>query len=165
MQAALQHLISEKRSSIMGRLRRAGDAFLQELANCQQPLQLRDEFFRDATTVGACVQRVLELPPSAYDGECDRSKYGTAALPAPRATKDGRKFFSAAGWMVYNAVLLRADPTHPVPAAVAPLIVRALKRNIANKEHAGPSSHPKSVESALTIGVVSVAPQIALRAT
>jgi hypothetical protein len=67
--------------------------------------------------------------------------------------------------MVYNAALLRPDPAHAVSAAVAPLIVKALKRNIANKEHAGPSSHPKSVESALKIGAVRVAALIALLAT
>ena len=166
MQAALQHLISEKRSSIMGRLRRAGDALLEELAKCQQPLQLRHEFSTDATTVGACVQRVLELPPAAVDGECPRSRYGTAALPAPCANAGGAHLtFSGAGWMVYNAALLRPDPAHAVSAAVAPLIVKALKRNIAKKEHAGPSSHPKSVESALKIGAVRVAALIALLAT
>jgi hypothetical protein len=166
MQAAPKHLISEKRSSIMGRLRRADDALLQELAKCQQPLQLRHEFFADATTVGACVQRVLELPPSAVDGECARSRFGTAALPAPCANAGGAHACSAAGWMVYSAVLLRPDPAHAVSAAVAPLIVKALKRNTANN-HAGPSpsSHPKSVESALTIGAVRVAALRALRAT
>jgi len=164
MQAALKHLISEKRSSIMGRLRRAGDALLQELANCQQPLQLRHEFFTDATTVGACVQRVLELPPAAGDGECPRSRFGTAALPAPCANAGGSHECSAAGWLVYNAVLLRPDPAHAVSTAVAPLIVKAFKRNTANN-HAGPSSHPKSVESALTIGAVRVAALRALRAT
>ena len=86
----------------MGRLRRAGDALLEELAKCQQPLQLRHEFFTDATTVGACVQRVLELPPAAVDGECPRSRYGTAALPAPCATQEGRNllFPVQGGWCI-----------------------------------------------------------------
>jgi hypothetical protein len=30
---------------------------------------------------------------------------------------------------VYNAVILKRDPAHAVPAAVAPLIVKALKRD------------------------------------
>ena len=54
--------------------------------------------------------------------------------------------FAFTGWTVYNAVILKRDPAHPVPADVAPLIVKALKRATVNDVDPAPNSHVHGVE-------------------
>jgi hypothetical protein len=53
--------------------------------------------------------------------------------------------FAFTGWTVYNAVILKRDPAHAVPAAVAPLIVKALKRDTVNDATPAPNSHVHGV--------------------
>ena len=48
--------------------------------------------------------------------------------------------FAFTGCTVYNAVILKRDPAHAVPAAVAPLIVKALKRDTVNDVTPAPNS-------------------------
>ena len=79
MQRALRHLISEKRSSRLGAYRRVGTALLKALSESDEPLELPGVFFRDANTIGACVRRVLDLPPSNADADGERSAHGAAA--------------------------------------------------------------------------------------
>jgi hypothetical protein len=77
MRRALNTVVSEKRSSMLGAGRRAGDALLEELAKSDRPLRLSDSFFADKPTVGGCVRGVLQLPPSVADAHGDRARLGT----------------------------------------------------------------------------------------
>ena len=85
MRRALNSVVSEKRSSMIGAGRRAGDALLEELAKSERPLQLRDTFFLGATTVGECVWRVLRRPPSLADAHGERAKLGTVPFTLAHA--------------------------------------------------------------------------------
>ena len=85
MRRALNTVVSEKRSSMIGAGRRAGDALLEELVKSERPLQLRDPFFVGATTVGECVDRVLRLPPALADAHGDRAKFGTVPFTLAHA--------------------------------------------------------------------------------
>ena len=77
MRRALNSVVSEKRSSMIGAARRAGDALLEELAKSERPLQLSHSFFVNARTVGEGVDRVLRLPPTLADAHGDRATLGT----------------------------------------------------------------------------------------
>ena len=77
MRRALNTVVSEKRSSMLGAGRRAGDALLEELAKSERPLQLSDSLFENARTVGECVRRVLQRPPALADALGERARLGT----------------------------------------------------------------------------------------
>jgi hypothetical protein len=64
---------------------------------------------------------------------------------------------------VYNAVILKRDPAHAVPAAVAPLIVKALKRDTVNDVTPAPNSHVHGVTRHLEkLGAVRVLHPVAV---
>ena len=79
LKKALVHVISVKRSSMLGAARRLGQRLLGELQQSSEPFTMPQPAFADKTTVGECVSAVLALPPCVAEHQGERTSLGTGS--------------------------------------------------------------------------------------